>query len=40
MRRRGPAVGNWMIERKNDVTFCENVHVLDSEKFYKFSKSD
>ena len=29
---------NWMIERKNDVIFYENV--LSSGKFYKFSKSN
>ena len=30
--------GQWMIERKNDVIFYENV--LASGKFYKFSKLD
>ena len=30
--------GNWMIERKNDAVFYENV--LASGKFYNFSKSD
>ena len=30
--------GQWMIERKNDVIFYENV--LASAKFYKFSKLD